>query len=207
MSITLSTQLESIAAEINSLQAKGARKLIAVSGPPASGKSTIAAELANRLHPGGVVVPMDGFHLDNEILEFRNLRHVKGSPETFDVTGFVHLISRLSTEEDVYFPVFDRDLDISVAGAGLVTAQNEVVVIEGNYLFLEEPLWDQLAAFFDVKILLDVPRADLIERLHRRWERYGLTPEKMQSQIYENDVPNIDRVLAKMSDPDLMLSF
>ncbi|HSM65787.1 MAG TPA: AAA family ATPase, partial [Ilumatobacteraceae bacterium] len=39
------------------------RYLFGLAGPPGSGKSTVAARLADEL--GGVVVAMDGFHLDN----------------------------------------------------------------------------------------------------------------------------------------------
>ena len=62
------------------------------------------------------VVPMDGFHLDNALLDARGLRAKKGAPETFDVAGFIALIHRLKTEADVVYPLFDRARDLSVAG-------------------------------------------------------------------------------------------
>jgi len=50
------------------------RKLIALGGPPCSGKSNMARRLADKLTAAGrttQVVPMDGFHLDNRILQAR----------------------------------------------------------------------------------------------------------------------------------------
>ena len=77
------------------LERHAPRVIVAVAGAPGSGKSTFAAELARRLMARGrrsVVVPMDGFHLDNAVLEARNLLPRKGAPETFDAQGFVRLI-------------------------------------------------------------------------------------------------------------------
>ncbi|MCP6324430.1 nucleoside/nucleotide kinase family protein, partial [Klebsiella pneumoniae] len=81
--------------------------------PPGAGKSTISEHLRNTINQGeagpAVIVPMDGFHLDNVILDERGLRRRKGSPPTFDCEGFAALLERLkNTSEDVVIPVFDR---------------------------------------------------------------------------------------------------
>mgnify|MGYP000368530937 CR=1 FL=1 len=86
---------------------------------------------------------MDGFHLDNAVLESRDLKHRKGAPETFDADGFVHLINRLRNNIEVAAPVFDRTRDLSVAGATIVPADCEVVIVEGNYLMFDEPPIDE----------------------------------------------------------------
>ena len=52
----------------------------ALLGPSGCGKSTLATELARRLSAQRrktIVVPMDGFHLDNAILETRGLTQRK----------------------------------------------------------------------------------------------------------------------------------
>ena len=79
------------------------RKLIAVAGPPASGKTTLAKTLADRLNNCSYL-SLDGFHLDNSILIEKGLRNQKGSPETFDVNGFADLLRRLETKEEIYVP-------------------------------------------------------------------------------------------------------
>ena len=59
------------------------RQLLAVAGPPTAGKSTLAAELTQRVAEAGrtaVCVPQDGFHLDNRVLAVRGLMAVKGRP-------------------------------------------------------------------------------------------------------------------------------
>ncbi|MEP4699646.1 MAG: hypothetical protein ABJZ79_00725, partial [Parasphingorhabdus sp.] len=87
------------------------RRIIALAGAPASGKSTLAETLAGMLCAKGCatqIVPMDGFHLDNQILSDRGLLNRKGAPETFDALGLVHLVSRLQSKAEVFYPTFDR---------------------------------------------------------------------------------------------------
>ena len=63
---------------------------ISLSGPPASGKSTISEKIINDLNSKGYqssILQMDGFHLDDQILKNQNLISKKGAPETFDVMG------------------------------------------------------------------------------------------------------------------------
>ena len=90
------------------------RYLFGIAGPPGSGKSTLAAELGAQL--GAPVVPMDGFHLSNEVLVARGQHDVKGAPETFAATSFVDLISRLRQPTQIVMcPTFDRAIDEPVA--------------------------------------------------------------------------------------------
>ena len=86
------------------------RELIAIAGPPGSGKTTLAKTLADRLAHCSYL-SMDGFHLDNPILIQKGLRERKGAPETFDVGGFKHLLQRLRKKEEVYVPDFDRQTE------------------------------------------------------------------------------------------------
>ena len=143
-----------------SLRLPAGRHLIAVAGPPASGKSTFAHRLAYELTLAGriaQVVPMDGFHLDNTILDGRDDRARKGAPHTFDVRGFRRLLQDIMTGGAVVYPLFDRDRDLAVAGAGELAAETDLVVVEGNYLLYDHPDWRDLAGLWALSIRLDVP--------------------------------------------------
>lgn len=174
------------------------RLFIAVAGPPASGKSTIAAGLCEKLNAGGrsaALLGMDGFHLDNRILDARGLRSRKGSPQTFDLAGFAAILERLRNEQEVIAPRFSRKLDASIGSAVVIDASVDLIVVEGNYLLLDRPGWRDLHALWSYSVFLDVEHDVLRKRLARRWERHGFSHEEAQQKIEENDMRNAELVL------------
>ncbi|MCG7629949.1 nucleoside/nucleotide kinase family protein [Epibacterium sp. MM17-32] len=184
------------------------RCLVALSGAPGSGKSTLSGPLAQQMTEQGIaaeVVPMDGFHLDNGLLEKRDLLARKGAPETFDLAGFSHLCRRLRHEDHVIYPLFDRNRDAAIAGAGEVTPECRVVIVEGNYLLFDEPGWRDLFRLWDVSIRMEVPLAELETRLIRRWRQQGLGPEAALVRARSNDLANAARVAAAQLPADLIV--
>ena len=142
------------------------RRIVALAGPPGAGKSTLSAQAAAAL-PAATVLPMDGYHLDNAILAERGLMHRKGSPDSFDAAGFLSLLRRLGAEDEVIHPIFDRDRDLSIAGAGRVGPEHRLVLVEGNYLLLKRPVWRDLAPLFDLTVMVTAERETLAAREHR----------------------------------------
>ena len=177
------------------------RYLVALAGPPASGKSTLAEALAeqlNQTHPNrAAIIPMDGFHYDDAVLEARGDRPRKGAPHTFDVGGFAHLLGRLKAnmEPEVAIPLFDRQLEVARAGAAIIPQEVELLLVEGNYLLLDRAPWDQLFAQFDLTVMIDVSEAELRRRLSQRWEALGFDAEAVALKVEENDLPNGQAVL------------
>ena len=195
-------------AEIIRAKAQGqGRFLTALAGPPGAGKSTLAAELVAALGQGAKAVPMDGFHYDDAVLIARGARARKGAPDTFDAQGFFHLLRRLRVEDEVAIPLFDRDLEISRAGADIVTAADRLLVVEGNYLLLNEAPWPEAAPLFDLTVWIDVPEAELDTRLQARWAQYGKTPAEARAWIDGNDLPNIRRVTQNSRAADLTINW
>lgn len=178
--------------------------VVAIAGAPASGKSTLAADLLVTLKDA-IVVGMDGFHMDNGILADRDLSDRKGSPESFDVAGFHSLLARLTGGEEVLAPIFDRELDLSRAGAVVVSPKHDIVIVEGNYLLLDEAPWSALHGFWDMTIMIDAPMEILKERLIHRWLTLGLGVEKAHAKASKNDLPNAERVLAGSIKADLVV--
>jgi len=180
------------------------RLVVALAGPPAAGKSTVAAALVAALD-AAVLVPMDGFHLDNSLLRARGLLAVKGRPETFDAAGFVAAMVRVRAGGEVILPVFDRLRDLSIAGVIEVRAEHRIVVVEGNYLAFDQAPWDQLGAIWDVSVFVDADPAELRRRIVKRWQDHGFDDAAALARAEENDLPNGDLVRRLRRPVDLML--
>jgi len=188
------------------------RLLVGLSGAPGSGKSSLAEALVPLLdsqlesrNEKSVIVPMDGFHLDNEILKANGTQSVKGSPQTFDVSGFVELLKRLRTMDPnpLYAPVFDRYADLSRNAAQAVQRQHSVVLVEGNYLLLDQPVWRNIADLLHCSIALDVPLKTLEERLVQRWLDHDHSETEARRRAQGNDLPNAQLVLSASGKADL----
>ncbi|MFC3613329.1 phosphoribulokinase [Lutimaribacter marinistellae] len=198
------TKLELL--ELIAEKAKGkARILIAIAGAPGSGKSTLAEELAAQL-ADAAVLPMDGFHRDNAELEQMGRLHRKGAPDTFDADGFAELVRSLRSEEEIGYPTFDRALDKTIPKGGQLAKAVRIVIVEGNYLLLDTPPWNRLAAEFDLTVGLEVPLSVLEKRLIRRWLDQGMSPEQAAARAGKNDMKNANFVIVKSVKPDVILS-
>lgn len=188
------------------------RQLIAIYGAPGSGKSTLAAALGvniNAASPGScTIVPMDGFHLDDGVLRERGLLHRKGAPETFDVDGFLHLHQQLldNTGEPIAVPLFDRSMELSRAGARIIAPSVRTILIEGNYLLLQQPRWAELAHFYHLTVQVDVPISELERRLMMRWLEQGLSADQARAKVRDNDLPNAQLVIARSRAPKIVFA-
>ncbi len=175
-------------------QSAGAdRYLFGIVGPPGSGKSTLAAILGGEL--GAPVVPMDGFHLSNAELDERGLLDVKGAPETFAANAFVDLVRALRRSTEVVLcPTFDRTIEEPIPDQVRVVPSDPVVIVEGNYLLLEEVPWNELAGLFDAVAYLDVSNDVRVDRLVARHVESGRVRSEALDFVLRSDEVNARRV-------------
>jgi pantothenate kinase len=192
--------------------ARGAhtRSITAIAGPPGAGKSTIAEALVERLNaaePGSAAVfPMDGYHFDDMVLVPRGLRPRKGAPETFDVSGFSHMLGRLKLngEREIAVPVFDRTIEIARAGGRMIPQTVRHIVVEGNYILLSSGDWADLHRHYDTTVLIDVAETELRRRLTERWK--DLPPDERAFKLDGNDLPNGRLVVSDSMEPEFRIA-
>ena len=169
------------------------RYFIALSGPPASGKSTISEKLLKDLTLKGhnsSILQMDGFHYDDQILKQKSFLLKKGAPETFDVMGFLNFLFRLQNENEVAIPIFDRSLELSRSSAVIISKETRVVIVEGNYILLKIHPWRKLHKFFNSTIMINTKHEILEKRLIERWRSFNIPEEEIKQKVFENDLPN-----------------
>jgi pantothenate kinase len=209
-SVPASGGVDAVAFRLRGLARQGRRVIVAIAGPPGAGKSTFTdalhAELERSLEGLSAVLPMDGFHYDNAVIEPLGLLPRKGSPQTFDAHGLVATLRRIrSADEAVAVPVFDRAMDLARAGARIIAPGQAIVIVEGNYLLLDEDPWTQAVPLFDLTVFLSVPQAVLEERLIRRWLDHGLDLDAAKLRALGNDIPNALHVNANSRAADIVV--
>lgn len=189
----------------------GGRQVIAIAGAPASGKSTVAAELdrsLNEVDPGSTaLLPMDGYHYDDEVLVPRGWRPRKGAPHTFDVGGYASSLRRLqeNDEPSVAVPRFDRDIEIARAGAIIIEPTARLIITEGNWLLLDDEPWPMLRPYFDHTVLVVADMETLELRNRQRWVDYEFTEEMIRAKLEDNDMPNARLVYQRSAEPDWII--
>ncbi len=183
------------------LATRGRRSILGITGAPAAGKSTYAEQLTAKLIADGhrvALVPMDGYHLAQSVLEERGLADVKGAPQTFDGYGFVALLRRLkeAPDEQIWAPRFDRGLEDSIAATIGVAPDVTLVVTEGNYLLLDEIPWATVRMLLDQCWYVEVPEQLRRSRLETRHRLYGRSPEEARERTYGTDERNAQLIAA-----------
>ena len=143
---------------------------------------------------------LDGFHYPNAYLNetYRTidgartrLRDVKGRPETFDVRHFAETLARARTENGVVWPRYDRTThDVDARGAAVT---GDVLLVEGNWLLLDAPGWNEARTLCDCTIALRAPEPVLRKRLLARKMRGGLSRAEAETWYARVDGPNVAR--------------
>ena len=190
---------ESLASDVAASLGSRPRILIAVVGEPGSGKSTVVSQVAAALERDGIataIVPMDGFHLSNRVLDALGRRNRKGAIDTFDADGFVSLVGRIAAGEPrtIYAPDYDHGFGEPVAGSIAIEPEARVVLTEGNYLLDPSEPWLAIRDLADETWYVDIDDSVRRERLTRRHIEAGKAPEAAAAWVEQVDEKNAARI-------------
>lgn len=192
------TTVEKLTAELKQIAAErtdGSQHWLGIAGAPGSGKSTLADQLRQRLGRLAVVIPMDGYHFYREQLDALpdpvSAHARRGAPFTFDAARFVQDLQRAKQMRSGSFPAFDHGVGDPVEDARTLVPETKLVLVEGNYLLLNEEPWCQLReTVFDETWFLDVPLSICADRALQRHQRTGKSADEAIGRVRNNDLLN-----------------
>lgn len=195
---------------------KGRRILVYLAAPPAVGKSTLASVLAHISKQDVSLcevqdIGMDGFHYPQHYLETHTMirdgkeicmKDVKGCPETFDINKIAKAIQSARIE-NITWPIYDRNLHDVVEDQ--IQLQKDIILIEGNWLLLEDDPWNRLKDLCDFSIFIKAEEGMLKDRLIKRKMKGGSTKEDAEAFYERSDSRNVKKVLQHSFSADLTL--
>lgn len=183
------------------------RLMIAIGGPPGTGKSVLAEQIAWMMENGfvpechAIALSMDGFHYPNAYLTEHEetlpdgtrvpMSEVKGSPATFDLDSLRQHVKLLrACVEEMYWPGYSRVTHDVVAQKYRIHRSCNVVIVEGNYMLLDRGPFTGLPGLFDFRMYVDLPGAGIISNLMQRHMAGGKTLERAKEWVKRIDLPN-----------------
>ena len=195
----------------------GRRILVMLAAPPGAGKSTLLAFLEGYSKNNGdtdsiQVIGMDGFHRRQEYLESHTterdkkiipLVRIKGAPITFDLDALKQKVREVADGKTCGWPIYDRKLHNPVDDA--VTVDKDIVLLEGNYLLLDQEGWRDLCGYADFTIFLRGDEEQLRSRLIERKMLTGVDRNKAVAFVDYSDMVNVRLCLEHSLKADLEL--
>lgn len=197
------------------------RTIIALAGPPGSGKSTIAAEVARRVsYKAGIsvaVVAMDGFHHPRIYLDsLPNAAEAharRGAHWTFDAVGVLQLVEKLCDTRMrpagiITAPGFDHAKKDPVADAVNIPEETEIVILEGNWLLFDRDPWNRIPTLVDDTWFVEVEPDLARQRVVARHVEAGIETswDAALARVDGNDILNGEDVRRHLVRPNITVA-
>ncbi|MFC0528996.1 nucleoside/nucleotide kinase family protein [Phytohabitans kaempferiae] len=203
------SSLDPLISRLRALGEGGRRVMVGLAGAPGAGKSTLAQALVDRLEAGSAaVVSMDGFHLAAEVIAGTELQARRGAIDTYDADGFLHLLRRLRSADEavVHAPRYAREIEDPIAAAISVPGHIRYIVVEGNYLLAEPPVWRSARAQLDEVWFIDVASELRLSRLVERHVAFGKSRDQALLWSHGSDEVNARLIDAGRAFADLVIN-
>lgn len=201
--------------ELTDLKLTLDRKVIAyLVAPPGAGKSVLAQFLEKLSHERSAEVDtvralsIDGYHYTAAYMNVTTIerdgeqvlmRDIKGAPETFDMDLLIEKI-REARQEGTNWNIYDRKIHDVLPDYWSV--EDDILLIEGNYLLLKETGWTNVRVLSDYSVFIDAEPQILRERLINRKVAGGNSREEAERFFEFSDSKNIERVLKNSARAD-----
>ena len=168
---------------------------LGIVGAPGSGKSTLSDSLREFFGDESIVIPMDGYHFYRAQLDAMpdaaEAHRRRGAPFTFDAQRFVSDLAAARHSRTGTFPSFQHGVgDPIESDIRLDSEQHRLVIVEGNYLLLDEAPWCELRSLFDETWFLKVDVDVVRERLKNRFVQAGMSEAAAIERAEYNDLRN-----------------
>ncbi len=190
----------------NMAREKKERCIIFLAAPPGAGKSTLALLFEQLAKTGGKAcvqaLGMDGFHHYQDYILHHDvnvdgkrysMKEMKGCPESFDFQRLLSYVKKLKQNDVMFWPVYDRRLHDVIDDQIKVDAP--IVLIEGNYLLLDEMPWRQLYTYCDDSLFLRTDEKQVRKRLIQRKVMGGMLVHEALRFCERSDLANVRRIL------------
>ena len=197
--------------KLGELHAMMDRKIVAyIAAPPGAGKTALAQFLEKISREEKFIMPvralgLDGFHHTAEYLQKNKseidgkeilLNDIKGAPETFDVDNLQFKLREVR-QEGTNWNIYDRKIHDVVHN--VLSVEDEIILLEGNYLLLKDSHWTNIRVLADYTVFIKAAPELLKERLISRKVQGGLSREDAEKFYFDSDSKNVERVLKNSS--------
>ncbi|KAJ1618212.1 P-loop containing nucleoside triphosphate hydrolase protein [Pavlovales sp. CCMP2436] len=195
--------VEALAAELRfKASERQTQYWIGIAGGPGTGKTTLAHALCTALGSDlAIVLPMDGFHYTKAELDVfpdPTLAYARrGAPFTFNATKFAVRLGALHAAGDGTWPSFDHAVGDPVDDDLVLEQKHRIVIVEGNYLLLDEPFWREARQHFDETLFVLVEETVARDRVAtRNAKAWGWPLECAYARVDTNDLINMRLIAA-----------
>lgn len=183
-------------------------------------RATESSETAGDRYPDSLLpittIGIDGFHHYQDYLDSHTtvregqvikLAKIKGAPETYDLRLMEDRIRRIAAGETCGWPEYDRSIGNPREDAAIIGPESRIVVLEGNYLLLDQAGWRDLRKYADFTVKITADPKELRGRLVRRKKTSHpeFTMKQAEDFVEYSDLANARLVLAKSMEADLTL--
>jgi pantothenate kinase len=200
-------ELSDLADRIVRRSSQQARFILGIVGEPGAGKSTVSGHLERALGAHAVVVPFDGFHLANVLLDGTERKARKGAIDTFDLAGYRVLVQRLRAADEpvVYAPAYAREVEEPIAASIAIERATPIVIVEGNYLLADQPDLALARSLLDEVWYVQTADQTRVHRLIQRHIQFGKTYAEARAWALGSDEANARAIRETRDRADLII--